>query len=583
MKKELELGADFRVPTEILTSAIGILGVRGSGKTTTAGVVVEEAIVAGVPAVIMDPTGAWFGLKSSADGKSAGLPVYVFGGEHADVPLEPDSGKIVAQFVIDKRVPVVLDVSLMRKNERTRFAADFFEEVYHRNRDPLLVVIDEAAQFVPQTYRGEKNPILSRCLGAVDDIVALGRRRGLGCILIGQRAARINKDVLTQCHTIVAMQLTSPQDRKALNEWVEEQHGSDEQAKEFLRSLTTLKVGEGFVWSPALLGVFQRVRFRNRQTFDSSATPKIGHKAIAPQVFAKVDLNALTSEIAAARERADADDPKKLWAKIRELEEQLAQRPDMDPTVERVEIPLFSDEERARLHNDLAAIGGLWERVRDEADTVVPRIAEVLQRVDAFDERGVRKTHEPATMPERSHAAKPPVAELRKSATARSAPATSSLPKAERALLTAIAQTKNGCERDQLSILSGYSVKSSSFHNAISALRSQGYAEQGWPLRITPDGLKALGDFAPLPTGRDLHHYWIRRLGKAPGTMLRILIDAHPGRLTKPELSDLSGYSITSSSFHNAVSELRTLQLIEGRGDLRASDALFDRVPTPRT
>lgn len=55
-KKALELGSGFRAPIDILTSAIGIIGVRGSGKTTTAGGVVEEAIGVGVPAVIMDPT-----------------------------------------------------------------------------------------------------------------------------------------------------------------------------------------------------------------------------------------------------------------------------------------------------------------------------------------------------------------------------------------------------------------------------------------------------------------------------------------------------------------------------------------------
>lgn len=146
MTRTLELGHDFSVPLDVLTSAIGVIGVRGSGKTTTAGVLVEEAIGAGVPCVITDPTGAWYGLKSSADGKNAGLPVYVFGGEHADVPLEPDSAKIVARFVVEKRVPVVLDLSLMSKGQQIRFVADFHEDVYHRNREPLLVVVDETGR-----------------------------------------------------------------------------------------------------------------------------------------------------------------------------------------------------------------------------------------------------------------------------------------------------------------------------------------------------------------------------------------------------------------------------------------------------
>jgi DNA helicase HerA-like ATPase len=241
----IKLGPDFTVPLEICTSAVGIVGIRGSGKSTTAGVLVEGAITAGVPCAIVDPTGGWYGLKSSADGKSPGLPVYVFGGEHGDLPLDPDAGDVVGRFAVQKRVPTVLDLSLMRKGQRTRFVAAFLERVYHDNREPLLVVIDEAAQFVPQSARGLMSPEIGRCIGAVDDIAALGRRRGLGVVLIGQRPARINKDVLTQCHTLIAMQTTGAPDRKALDEWVKEQHGSDDAERTFLRELTDAACGRG--------------------------------------------------------------------------------------------------------------------------------------------------------------------------------------------------------------------------------------------------------------------------------------------------------------------------------------------------
>jgi uncharacterized protein len=161
--KSIQLGLRFHVPIEICTSAIGIVGIRGSGKSTTAGVLVEGAIAAGVPCAIIDPTGGWWGLKSSADGKSPGLPVYVFGGEHGDLPLDPAAGDTIGAFAAQKRVPIVLDLSLLRKGQRTRFAADFLERVYHDNREPLLVVIDEAAQFVPQSARGLMSPEIGRC------------------------------------------------------------------------------------------------------------------------------------------------------------------------------------------------------------------------------------------------------------------------------------------------------------------------------------------------------------------------------------------------------------------------------------
>ena len=40
-------------------------------------------------------------------------------------------------------------------------------------------------------------------------------------------------------------------------------------------------------------------------------------------------------------------------------------------------------------------------------------------------------------------------------------------------------------------------------------------------------------------------------------------------------IAERSGYSETSSGFRNALSKLRTLDLIEGYATLRAADVLF--------
>jgi uncharacterized protein len=578
MSKTLDLGSDFRIAIDILTSAIGIIGVRGSGKTSTAGVVVEEAIAAGVPCAITDPTGAWFGLKSSADGKSAGLPVYVFGGEHADVPLEPDSGKIVARFVVEKRVPVVLDVSLMTKGQRIHFVGEFHEEVYHRNRDPLLIVIDETAQFVPQQSRNQMTPQLGACIGAIDDIVSLGRRRGLGCILIGQRPARINKDVLTQVHTLIAMQITSPQDRKAVNEWVQEQHGSDEQAHEFLKSLTTLKVGEGFVWSPTMLGVFERVRFRNRHTFDSSATPKVGQKVIQPKAFAEIDLSALTSEIAAAKERAEADDPKRLRAKIRDLEEQLEQKPDAPPEVIEKYILQGRELEAARSFGDHMAT--LGEKMTREFNEALRPVLNEFQKASADVARQLSLlTSESATVRTIAREKITPVRTSPDRVGTSSNGATSTLTKAERLILTVLAQYPSGRTAVQIAILTGYAVNGGGFRNALGSLNSKGYIVRGNNITISDAGLKALGPFDLLPTGRALLDYWLGELNKAESLSLRAIAEAYPRRISVEAVAAAAGYESKGGGFRNALGKLRTLQLIEGRGELRASDALFERAP----
>ena len=84
---KLKISDTLQLPIEFVTSTQAILAVKGAGKTYTASVQAEELLELGQQTVIIDPTGAWYGLKSSADGQRPGFSIPIFGGEHADVPL----------------------------------------------------------------------------------------------------------------------------------------------------------------------------------------------------------------------------------------------------------------------------------------------------------------------------------------------------------------------------------------------------------------------------------------------------------------------------------------------------------------
>lgn len=70
----IPLADDFILPLDAATATFGILGKKGRGKTHTAAVVTEGLIKAGVPTTVLDPTGAWYGLRSSADGRRRVCP-----------------------------------------------------------------------------------------------------------------------------------------------------------------------------------------------------------------------------------------------------------------------------------------------------------------------------------------------------------------------------------------------------------------------------------------------------------------------------------------------------------------------------
>jgi hypothetical protein len=50
------------------------------------------------------------GLKSSASGKQAGLPVIIFGGDNADIPLTVHAGAYVAELVASGNRPCIIDL-----------------------------------------------------------------------------------------------------------------------------------------------------------------------------------------------------------------------------------------------------------------------------------------------------------------------------------------------------------------------------------------------------------------------------------------------------------------------------------------
>ena len=73
----------------------------------SAAVLTEGMVRAGCTTLVIDPTGAWYGLRSAASGNAPGLPVVIFGGRHADVPLAPDNGAHIAEILVDLVVPAV--------------------------------------------------------------------------------------------------------------------------------------------------------------------------------------------------------------------------------------------------------------------------------------------------------------------------------------------------------------------------------------------------------------------------------------------------------------------------------------------
>jgi DNA helicase HerA-like ATPase len=77
------------IPDPVLESHLALLGKTGSGKSNAAVILAERLIDKKHRVCIVDPTDRYWGLRLSPDGRSpSGYEPVIFGGQHADLPLE---------------------------------------------------------------------------------------------------------------------------------------------------------------------------------------------------------------------------------------------------------------------------------------------------------------------------------------------------------------------------------------------------------------------------------------------------------------------------------------------------------------
>lgn len=552
--KTLKLSSDLSLPLDAVTQTFAFLARRGAGKTYGASKLCEEMLLADAQCVVIDPIGSWYALRIGADGKTKGFPVAVFGGLHGDLPLTPESGPLLAELIVDRNISAVLDVSMMRKGDRKRFAAEFAERFFDRkksHRTPVHLFVEEAQVFVPQRVMPDE----ARMLGAFEDIVKLGRNFGVGVTLISQRPQSVNKDALNQTECLVVLQTNGSQERKALKEWIVDQ-GLD--IGELIDTLPGLQKGEAWVWSPSWLGTTKRIRIGQKRTFNASATPEAGQKAES-RPLAPVDLEHLREAMQATVDAASASDPKALRARIVALERQLAAKPAA------VTQPAKTVEKPALSAADLKAIEMTASRLSESVDRVLAAlkpVADALAAVKGAALRPVDAAARRSTVPPRAPARQP---------------SAGGLGRGERAMLEALASMHpTALTRNQVAMLSGYSAGGGTFAKYLSTLKASSLVEvYGEQLSITDAGQAAAGPVAPVPPS-EVVGMWRSKLGGGEQKLFDELVKAYPDSIDKVSLGSRTGYEASGGTFAKYVSTLKSIGVVEGYdGGLRASADLF--------
>jgi uncharacterized protein len=563
--KQLRISESLALPLDFVTERIAFLARTGAGKSGGMRVLAEQMSQAGQFFVFLDPKGDAWGIRSE-------YAVLIMGGEHADVPLDARSGAFVADFLVRDRVSTVLDVSEFSEADMVRFVADFGERFYRTNRAAVHWFIDEADEFAPQSgYTKEA----TKCLGAIQRIQRRGRGRGIGVTVATQRSAVLNKSVLTQAGTLIAMQTTAPHDLKAVDDWL--QYAATKEARgEIMSALPALKEREAFVYSPQFLGLKpQRITFARFKSFDSMRTPKHGETRAQPKRLADIDLTAVQKEMAATIEKAKAEDPRELQKKVSRLEAQLKQNekaasPPIKTETKVIEKMVIKGSQITRLEKLLERAQKFEETLRDFSTLFTGETATIAGMI--YD---ARKINEPAPPKPTSRqiqtrdlpSPRKSIQQLKKELPSVNGDFRAS--SSQQRILDSLAWLESiglsSMTKNQIALMADQSPTSGGYFNNLGSLRSAGLVNYPTPGNVAlTDVGRAAANPANVPsTNEELQNQIYAKLSRAQASILRELICQYPEAIKKDALAECIGTSPTSGGYFNNLGRLRTLKLID--------------------
>ncbi len=546
----------MKLPQAALHQHIAVLGKTGAGKSSVMRTLVESLLGEHKPVCIIDPKGDWWGLKSSADGKHAGFPVVIFGGEHADVPINAHSGAHIAELVATGNRPCIIDLGGWMVAERTRFFIDFASALFRTARGMRWLVVDEVHNFAPQGK--VLDPQAGQMLHWANRLASEGRGKGLQIIAASQRPQKVHKDFLTSCETLIAMRVIHPLDRGAIKDWID---GCPDAAKgkEVLGSLASMPRGTGWVWSPEIGFGPQQIAFPKFSTYDSFK-PSTGEAKL--KGWAEVNLEEVKAKLADVVKEAQANDPKLLRARISQLERERAAEKANAPKV------LAIDHDAVRAAEKRGRDEGFAAGVQYTTSGIATALAHIKQGVDvlALQLKEAAKPLQVPRAPSARPAPAPRVPEPR--APRRQSDGSAALTAPQQRILDTLKMLEGlrigQPSRAQLALWCEVSPTSGGYFNNLGALRTAGMLDypSGGTVALTDAG-RAAADAVPPPSVEQMQASLFSKVGASKAAILKALIEIYPKDASRDDLAQMIDVSPTSGGYFNNLGALRTLGVID--------------------
>lgn len=521
-----------------------------------------------VQQIVLDVEGEFATLREKFD--------YVLAGKGHDIAADVKTAELLARKTLELEASLIVDLYELQHRDRIRFVKIFLETLTNSPKElwhDVLIVIDEAHLFAPE--KGE-----SEAMSAVVDLATRGRKRGFAAVLATQRLSKLHKDVAAECLNKFIGRTSLDIDRK---------RAADElgflSQKDSLE-LRKLKPGQFYAFGPAVSDEVKLIEVGQVKSKHPTRGQRQRTHSPMPTGKIKQILGKLTDLPKAAAEEIEEKSQLRAQAqefktRIRDLERELKHRP--DPEVPEAKVERLIKQIGASLAKQwmphLISSNRQIKKLKD----VIEGLTEIqLPDTEVLEAMAKMPADVPQTknVPQKHYGTIVGTKFLDSNGKVESETGRK-FHKADRAMLNLfLAAAPKPLTKAQVAGWTGYSINSSTFSNALSNLRAAGLIHGSADHLALAAGreeeaIQILGsEYDPDQTPSI--DQWEQKLGKASRELFRVLRAREGQVVTKAELSDLTGYSMDSSTFSNGLSDLCSKKLAKREhGGLKLNEELL--------
>ncbi len=592
--KIIETGEDMPFDLDRFLVTRGLIQAgSGFGKSYAIRKMLEETH-GKVQQIVLDSEGEYSTLREKYD--------YLLIGKGKDVDAQIDirSSELIAKKILELRVSVIIDLYELKSHERKIFVRRFFEALVNIRKDlwhSVIILLDESDVYAPEKSAGK-----AESLQSVIDLACRGRKRGQCLVAATQRIAKLNKDVTAELQNRFIGGCTQDIDRKRAGEEL------GYTTKEAILALRNMKPGEFNVFGPAITSEITKIKINQVKTTHPEAGKRIGLKPTPPTD----KIKAMLSKLADLPKKAEEElrEKQDYVHKIRGLESQLRKKP--KPEVDKKQVEYMQKRmESERIDSFNKGQGSLitthkieinnykksFQIFENRKKSIEIELRQFVAKIEEFVAKlGKLIIIDIPEIPKEITRTLPKRVDEVNKGVVYSAPEAKKkvfeqninngneegeLSNSQQKILDNIAKLMPVMENIPKPIVAayaGFSNTGGGFHNNLSKLRVMGYIDyRNTNVFLTEEGQTKVNAVQSPGNTEELQQMWRELLSDSQKKIFDVVIEIYPDQITREELAERTGFSNTGGGFHNNISKMSIMQIIEypEQGSVKATKNVF--------